>query len=149
MHQQVRDVIVGCFVAVGLGVLVYLSVSIGGARIDHGQSFRIYAVFDEVGGLTTHSPVVIGGVKVGSVQSIELDRDFQAVVALQIRDGFALPADTSAAILTSGVLGNQYVGLLPGAEETLLESGDYLTMTEDAVVLERLIGKVIQNLGVQ
>ena len=149
MHQQVRDVIVGCFVAVGLGVLIYLSVSIGGARIDRGQSFRIYAVFDEVGGLTTHSPVVIGGVKVGSVQSIELDGEFQAVVALQIRDGFDLPADTSAAILTSGVLGNQYVGLLPGADETLLESGDYLTMTEDAVVLERLIGKVIQNLGVQ
>ena len=149
MNQHTRDVIVGSFVAVGLGVLVYLSVSIGGARISGGESFQVYATFDEVGGLTTHSPVVIGGVKVGSVASIRLDDRFQAVVALSLDQGLELPADTSAAILTAGVLGNQYVGLLPGAEEETLKPGDYLTMTEDAVVLERLIGKVVQNLGVQ
>lgn len=149
MSQHVRDLIVGLFVAAGIGVIAYLSFSVGGAQLGGKETFVIYATFDEIGGLTTRSPVVVGGVKVGSVDSIKLNKNFQAVVGLAIEDDLNLPTDTSASILTAGVLGNQYVGLLPGAEDTVLKSGDFLGLTEDAIVLERLIGRLIQNLGVQ
>jgi len=149
MSQHLRDLIVGLFVAAGLAVIAYLSLSVGGAQLGGPRTITIYATFDEIGGLTTRSPVVVGGVKIGSVDSIRLSDDFQAVVGLAVQENLKLPTDTSASILTAGVLGNQYVGLLPGAEEATLSNGDYLGLTEDAVVLERLIGRLIQSFGVQ
>lgn len=149
MSQHARDLIVGTFVATGLAVIAYLSISVGGAQINGPNTFVVYATFDEIGGLTTRSPVVIGGVKVGSVKSIALGEDFEAVVGMAIPEGIQLPTDTSASILTAGVLGSQYVGLTPGAEEETLQPGDYVTLTQDAIVLERLIGRVVQNLGVE
>jgi phospholipid/cholesterol/gamma-HCH transport system substrate-binding protein len=130
-------------------VIAYLSISVGGLRVGTDPQMSIFARFDEIGGLTTRSPVVIGGVKVGDVRAITLDEDFSARVELSLEASLKLPKDTSAAILTAGVLGNQYVGLQPGAEEDVLQPGDSIAMTEDAVVLERLLGKVIQNLGVE
>ncbi len=144
-----RDLTVGAFVLAGLAVISYLSVSVGGLRVGASQQMSIYARFDEIGGLTTRSPVVIGGVKIGDVRSITLDEDFSARVELSLEASLKLPKDTSAAILTAGVLGNQYVGLQPGAEDEVLTPGDSIAMTEDAVILERLLGKVIQNLGVE
>jgi len=149
MPQHTRDLIVGLFVASGLAVVAFLSLNVGGAQLGGPPTVTVYATFDEIGGLTTRSPVVIGGVKVGSVESIELNDDFEAVVGLSVRANLKLPTDTSASILTAGVLGNQYVGLLPGAEEEILGDGQFLGLTEDAVVLERLIGRLIQNLGVE
>jgi len=148
MPQHTRDLIVGLFVASGLGVIAFLSLNVGGAQLGGRDTFTIYATFDEIGGLTTRSPVVIGGVKVGSVDTIRLNENFEAVVGLSVQENLKLPKDTSASILTAGVLGNQYVGLLPGADETILTDGEFLGLTEDAVVLERLIGRLIQNLGV-
>jgi phospholipid/cholesterol/gamma-HCH transport system substrate-binding protein len=144
-----RDLTVGGFVLAGLMVISYLSVSVGGLHVGTNPRMTVYALFDEIGGLTTRSPVVIGGVKVGDVRSIGLESDFRARVELSLEASLKLPKDTSASILTAGVLGNQYVGLQPGADEETLKSGDYIELTESAVILERLLGRVIQNLGTE
>lgn len=148
MSQHTRDLIVGAFVATGLAVIAYLSISVGGAQVGSGRTYTVYAAFNEIGGLTTRSPVVIGGVKIGRVESITLGDNFDAVVGIAIPEDMELPTDTSASILTAGVLGNQYVGLTPGGEEDPLQEGDYIPLTQDAIVLERLIGRLVQNLGV-
>ena len=93
------------------------------------------------------APVVIGGVKVGQVRAIGLDDELRARVSLDVDRRLVLPTDTSAAILTAGVLGDQYVELAPGGEETHLANGDEIQFKQDAFVLERMIGKLIQNLG--
>jgi phospholipid/cholesterol/gamma-HCH transport system substrate-binding protein len=110
---------------------------------------RLYASFDEVGGLAPRSPVVIGGVKVGQVKTIELSPsgDFRARVMIDIDKNLKLPDDTTAAILTQGVLGSQYIGLEPGGSDTMLEEDGEIAYTQSAVVIERLIGRVIQSLG--
>lgn len=144
-----RDLMVGGFVLAGLMVIAYLSVSVGGLHVGTDPRMSVYASFDEIGGLTTRSPVVIGGVKVGDVRAITLDDKFSARVELSLEASLKLPKDTSASILTAGVLGNQYIGLQPGAEDEVLKAGDSIELTEDAVILERLLGKVIQNLGVE
>lgn len=147
MTQSSRDLVVGLFVLAGLLSIAYLSVSVGGASFRSSGGLEIVALFDEVGSLKPRAPVVIGGVKVGRVKAIGLDRDLRARVVLDVAEGVELPIDTSASILTSGVLGDQYVALEPGAEESALKSGDEIVYTQGAVVLERLIGRVIQNLG--
>jgi phospholipid/cholesterol/gamma-HCH transport system substrate-binding protein len=91
---------------------------------------------------------VVGGVKTGQVTAITLDEDLRAQITLEVDDQLRLPTDTSAAILTSGVLGDQYVELEPGAEEQYLQSGDEIPFTQSALVLERMISKLVQNLGV-
>jgi len=142
-----QELWVGAFVLVGLAAIAYLSIAIGGLRAGGPSGRSIIATFDEIGGLKDRARVVIGGVKVGQVKSIALASDFRARVTLDVDQKLALPSDTSASILTSGVLGDQYVALEPGAEETTLQQGDEIQFTQSAVVLERLIGKLIQNLG--
>jgi phospholipid/cholesterol/gamma-HCH transport system substrate-binding protein len=142
-----RDLAVGSFVLLGLLAIAYLSISVGGASYGNHGGLQIDAQFDEIGGLTARSPVVIGGVKVGSVERISLGDDFRPVVALNIDSALKLPDDTSASILTQGVLGNQYIGLEPGGSETILKSGDRLNFTQSAVILEKLIGKLVQSFG--
>jgi phospholipid/cholesterol/gamma-HCH transport system substrate-binding protein len=142
-----QELWVGIFVLAGLVAIAYLSIAIGGLRAGGPGGKSIVATFDEIGGLKPRARVVIGGVKIGQVQSIELAKDFRARVTLDVDKALALPSDTSASILTSGVLGDQYVALEPGAEETTLAQGDEIQFTQSAVVLERLIGKLIQNLG--
>lgn len=146
-ESPVRDVAVGLFVLAGLAAIVYLSVSIGGASLLGGEGMRITATFDEIGGLKPRAGVVVGGVKVGQVESIGLDEDLRARVVMAVDPSVDLPVDTSASILTSGVLGDQYVALQPGAEEETLRDGDELVYTQGAVILERLIGRMVQDLG--
>jgi phospholipid/cholesterol/gamma-HCH transport system substrate-binding protein len=142
-----QELWVGAFVLVGLAAVAYLSMAIGGLRAGGPAGRELIARFDEVGGLKSRARVVIGGVKVGQVKSIGLADDFRAKVTLDVDDRLALPSDTSASILTSGVLGDQYVALEPGADTTTLAAGDEIQFTQSAVVIERLIGKLIQNLG--
>lgn len=142
-----QELWVGVFVFAGLAAVAYLSIAIGGLRAGGPGGLEITAKFDEIGGLKPRARVVIGGVKVGQVRSIDLADDYRARVTLDVDDSLALPEDTSASILTSGVLGDQYIALEPGAEETTLGPGDEIQFTQSAVVLERLIGKLIQNLG--
>lgn len=142
-----QELWVGAFVLVGLVAIAYLSFAIGGLQGGGPGGLEIQATFDEIGGLKSRARVVIGGVKVGQVKGIGLADDFRARVTLDVDAKLALPSDTSASILTSGVLGDQYIALEPGAEETKLAPGDELQFTQSAIVLERLIGKLIQNLG--
>lgn len=131
----------------GLAALAWLSLSVGGLQIRPRSGMELVAAFDEIGSLKRRAQVVIGGVKVGEVKSIGLRDDFRAEVVLEVDERLELPVDTSASILTSGVLGDQYVALEPGGEPELLESGDPIQFTQSAVILERLIGKLVQNIG--
>jgi len=142
-----RDLWVGFFVLAGLAGIAYLSLSIGGVSYRGPRGLELIASFDEVGSLKNRAKVVIDGVKVGQVKAIALGKDFRAHVTLDVDGRLALPSDTSASILTAGVLGDQYIALEPGGDTEMLKSGDQIQFTQSAVILERLIGKLIQNLG--
>lgn len=143
-----RDLLVGVFVLAGFAALAYLSISLGGLTYTGPGGLVLYATFDEVGGLAARSPVVIGGVRVGEVESIVLDpEEFRARVKLNLDPDLKLPDDSSASIYTQGVLGDQYVSLQPGASEDLLGPGQEIPFTQSATVLERLIGRLVQSLG--
>lgn len=147
-RSPVRDLVVGCFVLAGLAAIAYLSLSVGGISYTGPTGLKISADFDEIGGLKPRAPVVISGVKVGAVDSIVLADDYRARVLLNLDPTLKLPIDTTASIVTSGVLGDRYVSLQPGAEEQVLASGDQIEFVESAVILERLIGKLIHNADV-
>jgi phospholipid/cholesterol/gamma-HCH transport system substrate-binding protein len=147
MSTSTRDLLVGGFVLAGLAALAYLSISLGGLTYTGNRGLVVYATFDEIGGLSRRAPVVIGGVRVGEVEQVDLDGDYRARVSLNLDPALQLPDDSSAAIYTQGVLGNQYVSLEPGASEEMLGTGDEIQYTQSATVLERLIGRVVQNLG--
>jgi len=146
-ESPARELWVGLFVLVGLAALAWLSFSVGGVESLRAGGLELTAKFDEIGGLKKRAQVVIGGVRVGQVKSIDLADDFRAQVTLDVDRKLALPADTSASILTAGVLGDQYIALEPGGEPDVLRSGEQIQFTQSAVILERLIGKLIQNLG--
>jgi phospholipid/cholesterol/gamma-HCH transport system substrate-binding protein len=146
-ESTARELWVGCFVLVGLAGLAWLSFSVGGVESLRAGGLQLTAAFDEIGGLKRRAQVVIGGVRVGQVKSIDLADDFRARVTLDVDESLELPADTSASILTSGVLGDQYIALEPGGDPEVLESGEQIQFTQGAVILERLIGKLVQNIG--
>jgi phospholipid/cholesterol/gamma-HCH transport system substrate-binding protein len=143
-----RDFLVGIFVLLGLGALAWLSLTVGGLSLRRGEGLVLYANFTQIGGLKPRAPVVIAGVKVGDVQSIALDKDFAARVRIVVDAGLELSVDTSASIVTSGLLGDRYVELQPGGDPQLLRSGDQIGFTEPAVQLERLLGKFIHQTDV-
>ena len=140
-RSPLRDLLVGVFVLAGLGAIAYLSFSVGGLSYGGPGGLQLIASFDQTGGLKPRAPVVISGVKVGQVTSISLGEDYRARVALDLDQRLQVPADTSASIVTAGILGDRYVSLQLGGEEQTLKSGDTLTFTESAVILESLIGK--------
>lgn len=139
----VRDFIVGLFVLAGIGALAYLSISVGGFAFAQKGGLKVSADFNETGDLTVRAPVVIGGVRVGEVSRISLEPDFRACVEMNLDHTLKLPADTSAAIVTAGVLGDRYIELQPGGDDQLLKTGDRIAFTESAVILERLIGQLV------
>lgn len=142
-----RDLMVGAFVLAGLAAVAYLSIQVGGLSYKGPGGFALVATFDEIGGLKPRAPVTISGVSVGQVESIALDPNLRARVVLDLDPGLALPVDTSAAILTSGLLGDQFVALEPGAEQELLKPGEEIAQTESALSIERLIGKFVNDAG--
>jgi phospholipid/cholesterol/gamma-HCH transport system substrate-binding protein len=148
-RSPTRDFIVGLFVLGGLIALGYLSVSIGGLRYNGPGGLTLFAKFDETGGLKARAPVVIAGVKVGQVKSIRLNDDFRARVEIDIDHNLKLPIDTTASIVTSGLLGDRYITLEVGGDPEMLKPGDEIGFTESAVILERLLGKFVHNAGVQ
>jgi phospholipid/cholesterol/gamma-HCH transport system substrate-binding protein len=143
-----RDLGVGIFVLFGLLALAYLSVRVGGLSYDTHGGMTLLAHFDEVGGLTVRAPVVISGVKVGQVTAIDLDDDLRAEVVMDVDSTLMLPVDSSAAIRTAGVLGDQFIALEPGAEEDLMVSGDVLSFTESAFNLEKLVGTLVHAIEI-
>jgi phospholipid/cholesterol/gamma-HCH transport system substrate-binding protein len=145
MQRATLDLWVGVFVMAGLGALVVLAMKVGNmGSFTAPDSYTVYAEFDNVGGLKSRAPVKSAGVVVGRVSGIEFDnRSYKARVRLDIERKFAFSKDTAASILTSGLLGEQYVGLESGADSAMLKDQDKITLTQSAVVLERLIGQFI------
>ena len=125
--------------------MISLALKVGNWSPATTHDYEVIVNFDNIGGLTVKAPVTLAGVTIGRVASIGIDADdYSARITLQIDQAHDnLPTDTSAAILTSGLLGAQYVGLDPGAEETYLEDGDRIEITQSAVVLEHLIGQIL------
>jgi phospholipid/cholesterol/gamma-HCH transport system substrate-binding protein len=144
-----RDTAVGLFVLAGIGAIAYLSLQLGGVSLRPDPTIALYATFDEIGGLKTRAPVVISGVRVGQVVSIDLAEDYRARVTLSVSEGVELPVDSSASIVTSGVLGDRYVSLQLGGEDVSLEDGEEIEFVESAVILERLIGQFIHNANIE
>jgi phospholipid/cholesterol/gamma-HCH transport system substrate-binding protein len=139
------DVLVGGFVLLGLGALLFLALKAGNlGSFSTGDTYEARARFDNIGGLKVRAPVKSAGVVVGRVASIGFDdKTYQAVVVMAIEDRLKFPKDSSAKILTSGLLGEQYIGLEAGGDEKMLAAGDTITMTQSAVVLENLIGQFL------
>jgi phospholipid/cholesterol/gamma-HCH transport system substrate-binding protein len=145
--STIRDFIVGLFVLAGLGAIAYLSIQVGGLSYKGPGGLELIASFDEIGGLAARAPVAISGVKVGQVAKVELDPHLRARVTLDLDSSLVLPVDTTASIRTSGLLGDQFIALEPGGEEQTLKSGEEIGFTESALSLERLIGKFVNNAG--
>lgn len=145
MKKNAVDFMVGLFVLLGAIALVFLALKAGNlSSFSTAEQYRVTAEFDNIGGLKPRAPVKSAGVVVGRVASIGLDPvTFRAVVALDLEEGFEFPADSSARILTSGLLGEQYVGIEVGGALENLSGGDKFSRTQSAVVLENLISQFL------
>jgi len=134
---------VGLFVLLGLAALVYLTIKLGSGALVGSDTYPVEARFANTGGLNTGASVMLAGVNVGRVEDIRLDpEDFSAIVEMRIRTAVKLPVDTMASIKTSGLIGDKYIALAPGAEEEFLDPSARITMTESALELESLISKM-------
>ncbi len=145
MNKTVLDLWVGLFVIAGVAALLFLALKVGStSAVSASNSYEIVARFDNIGGLKPRAPVKSAGVVVGRVANIGFDNEtFEAAVTLRLDKRYAFPKDTSAAIMTSGLLGEQYVGLEAGGDDQMLKDQDRITLTQSAVVLENLIGHFI------
>ena len=143
MNRSTIDLWVGIFVTIGLGAIVFLALKVGNlTTLNAAPSYRLEAHFDNIGGLKLRAPVKAAGVIVGRVESVKLDpKTYEAVVALKIDNGFQFSRDTIAAILTSGLLGEVYIGLDAGGDPQMLAEGGRIAKTQSAVVLEKLISQ--------
>src|SRR3954462_543985 len=147
MGRKSIETLVGLFVLLGIAGLVFLALKAANlGTFSAGDTYTLPAKFDNIGGLKVRAPVRSAGVTVGRVASITLDpKTFQGVVRLDLQRSVQFPSDSSARILTSGLLGDQYVGLEAGAEDKVLAAGDVIKSTQSAVVLESLISQFLFN----
>lgn len=145
MQRKSLDVWVGLFVVLGAVALLFLALKAGNlSSISFAKTYNVTARFDNIGGLKPGAPVKSAGVVVGRVDNIALNnKTFQADVTLKMQSGYQFPKDSSAKILTSGLLGEQYIGLEPGGDTVNLAAGDRITMTQSAIVLENLISQFL------
>jgi phospholipid/cholesterol/gamma-HCH transport system substrate-binding protein len=141
------DFWVGLFVVLGFVALLFLALKAGNMNAMSFQpTYPVKLKFDNIGGLKPRAPVKSAGVTVGRVANIGFDQNtYQAQVTIDIDKQYQFPKDSSAKILTSGLLGEQYIGLEPGGDDQMLKSGDTISMTQSAVVLENLIGQFLYN----
>ena len=148
MSKRSIEILVGLFVALGALGLLFLALKAANLASfsNGGETYTVQARFDNIGGLKSRAPVRSAGVNVGRVTGVTLDpQTFQGLVTLEISKGVAFPKDSSAKILTAGLLGDQYIGIEPGGDEKNLASGDVITQTQSAMVLENLIGQFLFN----
>jgi phospholipid/cholesterol/gamma-HCH transport system substrate-binding protein len=145
MNRSAMDLWVGVFVALGLGALLFLALKVGNlASFSTAQTYRVEARFENIGGLKVRAPIKSAGVVVGRVAEIRFDNEsYEAVALLTLDARYKFPRDTSAKILTSGLLGEQYVGLEAGGDGAMIEDGGRLRITQSAVVLENLISQFL------
>lgn len=147
MTRENTDFLVGLFVVLGAIALAFLALRAGNmSSFSFAPTYQVTAHFDNLGGLKVRAPVKSSGVVVGRVSHIGFDNQrFQAVVTLDLEQNYEFPADSSASILTSGLLGEQYIGLTPGGDDKNLSQGGEIQFTQSAVVLEELISKFLYN----
>lgn len=145
MSHSKHDIWVGLFVLIGAVALAFLALrSANLLHLDFEKTYTVTARFDNIGGLKPQAAVRSAGVTVGRVQSITFDdQTYQASVEIALQQRYAFPRDSSLKILTSGLLGDQYLGIEAGAEDTMLAHGDRITATQSAIVLENLIGQFL------
>ncbi|MFP5440741.1 MAG: outer membrane lipid asymmetry maintenance protein MlaD [Gammaproteobacteria bacterium] len=148
MKIRTLELSVGAFLIAGFLAFAFLAIKVSGLTFSAPEgSYRVYAKFENVSGLAVRARVTVGGVLIGRVTAVRLDpEDYTAVVEMAI-DGPVnnLTTDSSAAILTSGLLGEKYIGITTGADDTFLKDGDMINDTQSALVLENLIGKFLSN----
>jgi phospholipid/cholesterol/gamma-HCH transport system substrate-binding protein len=147
-NTRVIEIAVGIFVAAGMAALFLLAMQVSNlSNMGTGESYTITAAFENIGGLKVRSPVTVSGVRVGRVDAIDYDNNsFEAVVTLRINKAYSsFPEDTSASIFTSGLLGEQYVGLEPGGSEANLVEGDRIQLTQSALVMEQVVGQFLYS----
>ncbi|KAF0192386.1 MAG: putative ABC transport system substrate-binding protein [Gammaproteobacteria bacterium] len=148
INRRSIEVAVGLFIAAGLAALFMLAMKVSNiSAFTEGNGYQLSARFENIGGLKVRSPVTMGGVRIGRVAAIEFDQNaYQAVVTLKISPQYdRIPKDSSASIYTSGLLGEQYVGLEPGADDAYMRDQDSISLTQSALVMERLISKFLFN----
>ncbi|MBM95726.1 MAG: outer membrane lipid asymmetry maintenance protein MlaD [Oceanospirillaceae bacterium] len=148
MRMRFVELSVGIFMVMGVIALVLMAFRVSGLSMDDaGETYTVKARFENLGGLTERAKVAMAGVTIGRVTKVYLDNEwYSAVVEMEINKSMStLSTDTSAAILTAGLLGEKYIGLTVGAEEEYLEQGDWIEDTQSALVLEELIGRFLFN----
>lgn len=148
LKRNTLELWVGLFVAAGILALAMLAFKVGNlTSADVLDGYKLQARFDNVGGLKVKAAVTMAGVRIGRVSAISFDSDkYQALVTMDIDGRYKnVPKDSSATILTSGLLGDQYIGIEPGGDEEYLKSGDTVLRTQSALVLEKLVGQVLFN----
>jgi phospholipid/cholesterol/gamma-HCH transport system substrate-binding protein len=134
---------VGIFVLLGIAAIAYLTMKLGSGSLVGGDTYLLEARFTNAGGLHIGSSVLVAGVTVGRVDAVRVDpADYSAIATLRILSDLKLPTDSMASIKTTGLIGDKYVFLSPGADETFLAPGTRITMTESSIDLESLIGKM-------
>jgi phospholipid/cholesterol/gamma-HCH transport system substrate-binding protein len=147
MERTKLDLWVGIFVVMGLVAFLILALKVGNlGTFNAADSYTLYADFNNIGGLKVRAPVRSAGVVVGRVTDVQLDnRTFEARITMKIDSRYRFPRDTTASILTSGLLGEQYIGLGPGGDPNNLKDGGQIKLTQSAVILENLIGQFLFN----
>lgn len=146
MNARVTETLVGFFMLLFFAAMAVLALKVSNlSSLTGGDGYQITAHFENIGGLKPRAPVAASGVRVGRVSKIEYDGEtFQALVTLNIDNEYSgFPADTIASVFTAGLLGEQYIGLDPGGDDEVLVDGDEVSLTQSALVLERLIGRVL------
>ncbi len=145
MDRETIDFWVGLFVVIGIGAVAFLALRVGNlTSLQSTPSYHLEAAFDNIGGLKLRAPVKAAGVVVGRVDRVRFDpKTYQAIVTMRIDDTYQFSKDTIASILTSGLLGDVYIGLDPGGDTQMLADGGRIAKTQSAVVLEKLIGQFL------
>lgn len=147
MSRAWLDLWVGLFVAAGIVALMFLALKVGSmTTVNKADSYQVTAHFDNIGGLKVRAPIKSAGVVVGRVSAISFDdKTYEAEVTMSLEKRYSFPRDSSASILTSGLLGEQYIGLEAGGDDVKLANGDRVKLTQSAVVLENLIGQFLYS----
>lgn len=149
LHKRYIDFIVGIFVLVAVAAFVLLAFRVSGlVHVGNTDTYKISADFDNIGGLQARAAVRVAGVTIGTVQAIDLDpKTFRANVIMQIDDKYNdIPIDSSAGIYTQGILGANYVNIVPGFDNSMLKNGSVINTTQSAMILENLIGQLLYSM---
>ncbi len=146
MNTRKAEILVGIFLIMGIAALVMLALKVSNiGATGESDSYHLTAKFDNIGGLKIRSPIRMGGVLIGRVSGISLDpKNLTPVVTLSIFNSYhTIPSETSASILTAGLLGEQYLSLSPGGDSEILQEGDEIQDTQSALIIEELLGKFL------